>query len=179
MDVAPSCSFMNWMALTPSNSRKKDRSLGLREARKTSAAHGAHTGCLLPCHELFQGRRSKRWTQLGRSICTWPKEHKIPWSLNSNAEIGCAHSEARTFSHIFTELKGSNMQRSWSCAWKGNGRSPKRGILAGERICLPAGSLTCHCSHLEANGQGFSCEKKVQLTLSRLVCGDLFTAGQQ
>ena len=40
------------------------------------------------------------------------------------------------------------MQRSWSCAWKGNGRSPKRGILAGERICLPAGSLTCHCSHL-------------------------------
>ena len=35
MDVAPSCSFMNWMVLTPSNSRKKDRSLGLREARKT------------------------------------------------------------------------------------------------------------------------------------------------
>ena len=126
MEVAPSCSFMNWMALTP-NSRKKDRSLGLREARKTSAAHGAHIGCLLPCHELFQGRRSKRWTQLGKSICTWPKEHTIPWSLNSNAEISCAHTEARTFSHIFTELKGSNMQSFLIMCMEGQWPEPQKG----------------------------------------------------
>jgi len=36
---------MNWMALTPSNSRKKDRSLGLREARKTSAGGPTQAAC--------------------------------------------------------------------------------------------------------------------------------------